>query len=248
MKYNSSSRSEMHAVYIFLCLASIVGISAQMNELPRQVSAVKTTAHDGSCPSAMLEAARQNTKQQVGFLLRDQVIPSLRSRPPCACGGRRHWTRMAHLNMSDSTHQCPPNWNLITSPVRGCGRRRLSGGCDSASFPSGGRQYSHVCGRVIAYMSGSPSAFEPSIVRNPGIEGVYLEGVSLTHGPAGSRQHIWSFPTALFENDPNYGGMTAHVCFCTNTNFLWPHQVPSFVNNDYFCDTANPGPAWIDEV
>ena len=34
-------------------------------------------------------------------------------------------------------------------------------------------------------------------------------------------------------------------CPCTNTNVFWPHQVPSFINNNYFCDTGNPGPGII---
>ena len=68
----------------------------------------------------------------------------------------------------------------------------------------------------------------------------YLSGVSLTHGPAETRQHIWSFVGALYEQDPNY--RTDLNCPCTNTIISWPHQVPSFINNDYFCDTGNPGP------
>ena len=34
------------------------------------------------------------------------------------------------------------------------------------------------------------------------------------------------------------------VCPCTNTNFTWPYQIPSFIGNNYFCDTGNPGPGW----
>ena len=32
------------------------------------------------------------------------------------------WSRVAYLNMSDPTHQCPPAWREITGPVRTCGR------------------------------------------------------------------------------------------------------------------------------
>ena len=64
--------------------------------------------------------------------------------------------------------------------------------------------------------------------------------MSLTHGPAETRQHIWSFVGARYEQDPNYN--TRVTCPCTNTNISWPHQVPSFINNDYFCDTGSPGP------
>ena len=220
-----------------------VDFSAQQSTpLPLELSPVAAT----SCP--VLATLLQDNQAQVRSLLRDRVVPSLLSHPPCACGGPGDWTRIAHLDMSNPNQQCPPNWRLITTPVRGCGRTAARGNCESATFPSGSRRYSNVCGRVNAFMSGSPSAFEPGILHNRGVEGVYLEGISLTHGPPGSRQHIWSFATALFENDPNYARYTGHVCSCTNTNFAWPHQVPSFVGNNYFCDTANPGPHWASSV
>ncbi len=61
----------------------------------------------------------------------------------------------------------------------------------------------------------------------------------MTHGPAGNRTHIWSFAGAESESsstNPSYN------CPCTNTNVTWPYQVPTFINNDYFCDTANVRP------
>ena len=100
-----------------------------------------------------------------------------------------------------------------------------------------------MCGRVNAFQRGSTDAFYNSIEgRDPGLEGVYVDGVSLTHGDAGSRQHIWTFVAALYEMDPSYS--TRWVCPCTNTDFAWPHQVPAYIGNDYFCDTGNPGPAF----
>ena len=103
---------------------------------------------------------------------------------------------------------------------------------------------------MIGIQKGSTDAFEPSATGpNPGIEGNYLEGVSLTHGPAGSRQHIWSFASALWENDPIlYFDYIRFVCPCTNTGFNWPYQIPSFIGNNYFCDTGNPGPNFDNNI
>ena len=127
--------------------------------------------------------------------------------------------------MSDPNQQCPSNWQLITNPVRGCRRSSLI--CDSAVFPSHGSSYSRVCGRINALQQGSPEALYNTIDgRNPGVEGVYVDGISLTHGAPGSRQHIWTFVTALYETDPSYS--LYQVCSCTNTNFNWPYQIPSF--------------------
>ena len=71
------------------------------------------------------------------------------------------------------------------------------------------------------------------------LEGIYIDGVSLTHGAAGSRQHIWTFAAAPFEIPPN----TDHerfTCPCTIDN--WPNEIPSFIGSNYFCNTGNVGP------
>ena len=162
--------------------------------------------------------------------------------PPCSCGGAGGWTRAVYLNMSDLNQQCPSNWTLITTPIRGCGRRASGIECDSVTYSVHGRSYSSVCGRILAYQRGLAAAFYRAINNNNynTIDTAYLDGVSLTHGPAETRQHIWSFVGARYEQDPNY--YTSLNCPCTNTNVSWPYQVPLFINNDYFCDTGNPGP------
>ena len=207
---------------------------------------VRGTA-SGVCPSAeVIDVQRNATKQEIQDLLQNTVNPALnqdRYGPPCSCGGPGEWTRIAFLNMTDPTQQCPTNWRLVTSPVRACGRSSTSSfTCDSAFFPSNGRSYSHVCGRIIGYQQGSVEAFTGSIYYSRGLEGTYIAGLSLTHGAAGSRQHIWSFVAALYETDPGYRAL--FNCPCTNSNVNWPHQVPSFVGNNYFCDTGNPGPGY----
>ena len=208
---------------------------------------VRGTA-SGVCPSAeVIDAQRNTTKQEIQDLLRNTVNPALNGNhndPPCSCGGPGEWTRIAFLNMTDLTQQCPTNWRLITSPVRACGRSSTGyRTCDSAIFTSNGRSYSHVCGRIIGYQKGGVDAFYGSNILNLGLEGAYIDGISLTHGAAGSRQHIWSFVSALYETDSFY--QTSWNCPCTNININWPHQVPSFVDNNYFCDTGNPGPGYI---
>ena len=104
--------------------------------------------------------------------------------------------RVVRLNMSEASSQCPGTWNLIESPVRGCRSGLRSNACASASFSTGG-SYNHVCGRILGYQQGTNDAFQPLSYTNTSIEQVYLDGLSLTHGPSGSRQHIWSFVAAL---------------------------------------------------
>ena len=189
---------------------------------------------DGTCPAQeVMDEQRNATKSNV-----QQILDA---RYPCACGGSGEWSRIAYLNMTDSTQQCPSSWRLHITPVRGCGRVRNSA-CDSAIFPANGRTYSRVCGRVIAYQKGSTDAFKPSLLTQRSVNDIYIDGVSLTHGGSGSRHHIWSFVSAIYEQDTNY--RRDWNCACTNTGNNWPHTIPSFVGNDYFCDTGNPGPGF----
>jgi hypothetical protein len=93
-----------------------------------------------------------------------------------------------------------------------------------------------VCGKIIAYQYASPDAFD-IIYRNHNettINDNYVDGISLTHG--NPRTHIWTFAAA-----PDERIATAPwSCPCINIhNYSGPAaQPPSFVGNDYFCDTA----------
>ena len=214
------------------CLLIIICFTVQSFAQPiiKVSSVVLAGESAGTCPSQeMLNASKRALKEDIANLLQANSVFH-----NCPCGGPGQWTKIAHLSMSDPSQQCPSNWNLITTPVRGCGR--TSRGCYSATFPSHGQSYSQVCGRVIAYQKGTTDAF-----RYARLEQTDIDGVSITHGPAGSRQHIWSFLAARYEtNIPNY--FARSNCPCTNINEAWPFQVPSFIGNDYFCDTGNPGP------
>ena len=166
----------------------------------------------------------------------------------CPCGGPGIWRRIAFLNMSNASEECPQNWTHTyarDAPVVGCGRStEAARTCDSTLYSSRGQTYSKVCGRVNAYQVGSPNAFNYSVSSNHtvSVDDPYVDGVSLTHGAAGSRQHIWSFAAAVYETDTNY--RSAWNCACTNTNEPWPFQnrFPSFVGSNYFCATGNEGP------
>ena len=163
----------------------------------------------------------------------------------CGSGPALGWTNVAHLDMSDSSQQCPDNLILVTTHIRGCGRTsRYHITCDSVIYPVYGRTYSRVCGRVLAYQTGRASAFYNVIVRNQNsLELAYLNGVSLTHGPPGSRQHIWSFVNG--DRDRSSAAVPS-TCPCSVINENWNYQVPSFIGNDYFCESGNPGPRRID--
>ena len=155
------------------------------------------------------------------------------------CNASKGWTRIAYLNMNDSTHSCPAGWRTIPAseehPIPTCGRR-TDFRCDSAFFPSNGIRYRNVCGRVLAYQSGNPDAFQssrPELQRAPSIERVYVDGVSVTYGQQ-PRQHIWTFAAAIRDSHRN----DFRLCPCTNNQTAVDVSVPSFVGQDYFCETG----------
>lgn len=145
--------------------------------------------------------------------------------------------RLADLDMKNTGENCPENfqvWTQTDPSLRLCRTTETRAGCVGTVFPANGVSYSHVCGRVIGYQDRTPNAFFPYDRSNPRptIDGVYVDGVSLTHGT--ERQHIWTFVAAL---DEELGHLSA--CRCSNIGSRTAAQIPDFVGNDYFCDTGS---------
>ena len=156
----------------------------------------------------------------------------------CSSNSAGGWSRVAYLNMTDPTHQCPPEWREITEPVRTCGRTNQTlgggGGCSSASFSTYNISYSHMCGRIVGYQSGSPDAFYPYTAgAYTRIEDPYVDGVAIVRGT--EKHHVWTFAG---ENSEGRSG--SYVCPCTNAPNPVP-AIPPFVGEDYFCETAITG-------
>ena len=222
---------------IVLCLFSlwaVKGHGALPVLLPPIVSGQE---RENACSSQVAAEAQLNvTKEKVNQIINDTVNPQLNP-----CGGIG-WTRVAYLDMTDPGSVCPTNWTLHTSSIRGCGQTQTATfTCDSAFFSVSGQSYSRVCGRIQAYQKGSTDAFHSSILAGKtSINSAYVDGVSVTHGPAGSRQHIWTFAAARYDENRIY--QSDLNCLCTNTRYDWSYQLPSFIQNNYFCETGNPGP------
>ena len=153
------------------------------------------------------------------------------------CGSDEGWTRVAYLDMSDLSEECPTGFRLYESNgVRACGRPDSSvGSCQSVQFPSNGISYSQVCGRVVGYQYGSPDAIAEG-ANHDNINSYYVDGISLTRGSP--RQHIWTLMASLQENTPHNGGRS--LCPCTTGSMQLPN-IQSFVGNDYFCESGSPG-------
>ena len=157
----------------------------------------------------------------------------------CSSNSAGGWSRVAYLNMTDPTQQCPTEWREITEPVRTCGRTNqtvgsASGGCSSASFSTYNISYSQICGRIVGYQFGTPDAFHAYTSGTyTRIEDPYVDGVVIVHGT--EKHHVWTFAGELTESHSGN-----RVCPCTNA----PNPstaIPPFVGEDYFCETALTG-------
>ena len=138
------------------------------------------------------------------------------------------WMRVANIDMTNTSQNCPSGLNLVSSPKRVCDITSI--GCVSNDFDIHGVQYSHICGRVIGYQKYIPAAFYNHYL---GIDGNYVYGVSLTHGQSPC-ENIWTFAGARDEAI----GDSQWKCPCVNPNLDPTPTLPSFIGNDYFCDTA----------
>ena len=196
--------------------------------------AVSCSALPTSCPSGYYWIRTSNRTAVQVYCDMDRV---------CGCNATGGWTRIAYLNMTDPNQQCPQAWREVSSPKRTC--RRTSSRCESEYFNTYSINYTSVCGRVIAYQYGSTDAFGPYLNRQAPpntIESAYIDGVSITHGQS-PRHHIWTFASAIVKVFSS--GIRDHdICACTDTSRNWPYTTPSWVGNDYFCDSGNPGPGF----
>ncbi len=141
---------------------------------------------------------------------------------------------MVYIDMTNSYHQCPGDMEEVTlSGKRVCGRSSSATrkSCVSANISTSGLRYSQVCGRIRGYQYGRTHALIRAL--SDSIESQFVDGVSLTHCPPGSFKHVLTFATAFSEK---YGDSGA--CPCAPSAYLPGIRVPSFVGQDYFCESG----------
>ena len=122
-----------------------------------------------------------------------------------------------------------------------CGRTSTAPDtCDSEFFVTG-EAYNQVCGRIVAYQWGLPSAFQSFISSSSptfDLDDAYVAGISITRSDT-SREHVWTFAAGALQQvgNPNLAETMEH-CPCLDETFIGP--LPDFVGEDYFCESALP--------
>ena len=197
--------------------------------LPARPPATSLNTSDTACPSdSLVDEEVRKTKAMLGT--ETWVLP-------CDCGGPG-WEKISFYDFSQQ--ECPLDFtrsygqfNNVSCKATNYNRTCLGWSYFSSylPLPVPGRSYSRVCGQVRGH--GFGFAFLNAIACNYSLEQAYVEGVSLTHGPADRRTHIWTFAAARADGYP----FTPYNCGCSNTNKNWTHTTPDYVGDDYFCDS-----------
>ena len=186
--------------------------NASINNLQNSIDVVKT---------------RQNTLQDAVANNTDD-IDALKDNFRVLCGSTG-WTRVAYLDMTHPSESCPSAFSEINeNGVRACRRKYSNGGsCNSLTFSTHALSYSEVCGRVVGYQYRTTDGL---YVESENINTYYVDGISITRGSP--RQHVWTLVGGLSEarTDKN-------SCPCNEGGTV---NVPSFIGNDYFCESGNP--------
>ena len=205
----------------------ILLIAQELLELHNESSALPTSCQQikqqqpNSPSGAYVLAATDGTSSYNTYCNMDEL-----------CGSGGGWTRLAYLDMSESTVNCPSGFRLYQSgSVRACGRPvTSSGSCVSVEFPSNGISYSQVCGRVTGYQVGSTDAIDSGHGSNHNnLNADYADGVSITRGSP--RQHVWTLMAAYSET-----GIGPSDCPCSIGS---TRPIQSFIGSHYFCESAS---------
>jgi hypothetical protein len=139
------------------------------------------------------------------------------------------WTRVVLLDDTDPAFACPVAWRSTALPDGRIGCARPSGGASQASVRfSVPHDFSEVGGRVTGVVFGDQDTFVNHVAD---INGVFVDGVSLTTGPATAREHVFTFVGAH-----PFVDQIVNRCPCEQGAV----QPPAFVDA-FFCDkpTAN---------
>ena len=138
--------------------------------------------------------------------------------------------RVAHLNMTDPSSQCPVGFRVVAPNNKRFCIRDLAGNLCRSMLFNPIKAYSKVCGYVRGYSISTPDAFD---TKNSGrtasepLGGNYVDGVSITYGTPPT--HIWTYAAGVSEN------LALYACPCNTQPGPSP---PSYIGTDYYCESG----------
>ena len=146
------------------------------------------------------------------------------------CDGEGGWMRVANINMTLPDATCLGGLTLYNlDGLKACSNDGSHRSCPSVIFPSYQYSYSKVCGQVRGYRYGNPHALHGALYHGQDIGGQYVDGVSVTY----NSKHIWTYAGDYIES-----GTDHYSCPCNTGN---PYSSPSFVGDNYYCESSETG-------
>ena len=213
--------------------------SLLLTVLQPTVTIFVTIPGNGTASVCLSQESRNTVIQNITATVQT-ILQGFTTSQNCGAG---QWYQVAYLNMSNPAQQCPSAWREYNtqSGVRVCGRPVSSGAsCPATFYPVAmGRQYSRVCGRAIGYQYGTTDGFG-FLAQGQPLDSYYVYGVSITHGTP--RNHVWTLAAGLTEGAFS---LTQYNCPCANPGHPNNAVVPSFVGDNYYCESGNPTSTYI---
>ena len=155
------------------------------------------------------------------------------------CDGEGGWTRIGYLNMTEPNATCPDGLvqkNFYNINYDLCGKTLIQNHCNSTFFDTNSINYTKVCGQMRGYqLGGFPGAM---VFSDSGSIDNYVSGVSITYCNDSQREHIWTYATG--GNEFGYGDCPCNI----DSNTV----APSFVEDDYYCESGAEHPFPIPEL
>ena len=153
------------------------------------------------------------------------------------CGVTGGWMRVTSLDMKLGS-SCPTHFRLEDGDGKRLCVKRVSTGCSSQNYSTGGVPYAEVCGKAIGYQYGSPDTQPWPVGTSRSIEEAYTDGISITHGST-PRKHIWTYMGGYTED---FSISNVYKCPCAAEGI--PLSYINFVGNHFYCESGNPSKDW----
>ena len=153
----------------------------------------------------------------------------------------------------DAASGCPGDWQQLWVPsqegggdetVAVCGRGLVEQVYQASAIIAEGFVYDALRGSVVAYGMGSPDAFRPEAGRadfsyQPSIDAAYVDGIALARWTPENREHVATYAAGLSYFARDFWYHPGGNCPCHGGV---PSYVPSWLGEDYYCDSPLRGP------
>uniref|UniRef100_A0A1X7URJ5 Fibrinogen C-terminal domain-containing protein n=1 Tax=Amphimedon queenslandica TaxID=400682 RepID=A0A1X7URJ5_AMPQE len=160
------------------------------------------------------------------------------------CGQEGGWTRIAYLDMTDSSQNCSSGLEeLMIGGIRLCRREGDSAGCRSNAFQTNGISYSQICGKVVGYQKGTTDGVNTN---NNDINGVYIDGNKIDYLIEQINEHNVNSNFSLIQDTMN--SIIQQIMVHANNTNRSTDELLQLLNTSLIKDISIPTAAAVNDV